>query len=106
MEETKKSFGETVKKLAKRYFIDAFGGMAQGLFVTLIAGTIVSQIAKLIGTDKGFGALLMLIGNVASVLMGAGIGVGIAHKLGGKGLVLFGSAVAGDRKSVGRERVC
>ena len=95
MEETKKSFGETVKKLAKRYFIDAFGGMAQGLFVTLIAGTIVSQIAKLIGTDKGFGALLMLIGNVASVLMGAGIGVGIAHKLGGKGLVLFGSAVAG-----------
>lgn len=95
MEETKKSFGETVKKLAKRYFIDAFGGMAQGLFVTLIAGTIVSQIAKLIGTDKGFGALLMLIGNVASVLMGASIGVGIAHKLGGKGLVLFGSAVAG-----------
>ena len=28
------------KMLPKRYFITAFSGMAQGLFVTLIAGTI------------------------------------------------------------------
>ena len=31
-----------VKKLSKRWFIDAFSGMAQGLFVTLIAGTILA----------------------------------------------------------------
>ena len=29
-----------IKALPKRYFITAFSGMAQGLFVTLIAGTI------------------------------------------------------------------
>ncbi len=83
------------KKLATRYFITAFSGMAMGLFCTLIAGTIVGQIAKLIGVDNGFGALLALVGNIASVLMGAGIGVGIAYKLEAKGLVLFGAAVAG-----------
>ena len=33
------------KALPKRYFITAFSGMAQGLFCTLIAGTILAQIA-------------------------------------------------------------
>lgn len=40
----------------KRYFIDAFTGMAQGLFCTLIAGTILGQIGGWIqgaGTDAG-----------------------------------------------------
>ena len=36
---------EYFKTLPKRYFITAFSGMAQGLFVTLIAGTILAQIA-------------------------------------------------------------
>lgn len=31
-----------LKALPKRYFITAFSGMAQGLFVTLIAGTILA----------------------------------------------------------------
>ena len=34
------------KALPKRYFITAFSGMAQGLFVTLIAGTILATLAK------------------------------------------------------------
>ena len=38
----------TVKFLAKRWFIDAFTGMSQGLFVTLIAGTIIKQLGNLI----------------------------------------------------------
>ena len=38
-----------LKALPKRYFITAFSGMAQGLFVTLIAGTILAQIAGWIG---------------------------------------------------------
>lgn len=83
------------KKLGKRWFIDAFSGMAQGLFVTLIAGTILKQIGKLFGETSGFGAILILIGNFACMLMGAGIGVGIAKYLKTSNLVMFGCAVAG-----------
>lgn len=91
----KLSFKDTVKKLSKRWFIDAFSGMAQGLFVTLIAGTIFKQIGTLIGADTGVGSVIILLGNIASMLMGAGIGVGIAKYLKAPNLVLFGCAVAG-----------
>ncbi len=83
-----------LKALPKRYFITAFSGMAQGLFVTLIAGTILSQIASWIG-DNYFGNTLLYIANIAKTLMGAGIGVGIAHALGKNKLLVFSSAVAG-----------
>lgn len=83
------------KELPKRYFITAFSGMAQGLFCTLIAGTILSQIAGWIGKDNYIGATLLSIANVAKSLMGAGIGVGIAHALGKNKLLIFSAAVAG-----------
>ena len=83
-----------VKKLCKRYFIDAFTGMAQGLFCTLIAGTIIAQIASWCG-DNTFAHVLGYIGSIAKMLMGAGIGVGIAHKLGAKPLVIFTALVTG-----------
>ena len=83
-----------LKALPKRWFITAFSGMAQGLFVTLIAGTILSQIAGWIG-DNYIGNTLGYIANIAKVLMGAGIGVGIAHALGKNKLLVFSSAVAG-----------
>lgn len=83
-----------LKELPKRYFITAFSGMAQGLFVTLIAGTILAQIAGWIG-DNYVGATLMMIANIAKSLMGAGIGVGIAHSLGKKKLLVFSAGVAG-----------
>ncbi len=82
------------KNLPKRYFITAFSGMAQGLFATLIAGTILSQIAGWVG-DNLVGNFLSVIANVAKMLMGAGIGVGIAHALGKNKLVIFSAAVAG-----------
>ena len=95
----KQTFGEKVKEyfktLPKRYFITAFSGMAQGLFVTLIAGTILAQIAGWIGTDNYFGQTLMLIANFAKTLMGAGIGVGIAYALKKNKLLVFASALAG-----------
>ncbi len=101
MEETvqeKKSFKQKttayLKALPKRYFITAFSGMAQGLFVTLIAGTILAQIAGWIG-DNYFGKTLTYIANVAKALMGAGIGVGIAYALGKNKLLVFAAAVAG-----------
>lgn len=84
----------TVKKIAKRWFIDAFTGMAQGLFVTLIAGTIIKTIGTLIG-DNAVGRLFTTLGQIASILMGAGIGAGIASHLKASKLVIFASMVAG-----------
>ena len=83
-----------LKEMPKRYFITAFSGMAQGLFVTLIAGTILAQIAGWIGNNY-IGNTLLYIANFAKILMGAGIGVGIAHALGKNKLLVFASAVAG-----------
>ena len=83
-----------LKKWAKRWFIDAFGGMAQGLFATLIMGLIVKQIGTLIG-DNAVGNTLVLAGKVATVLTGAGIGAGIAHALKANRLVIFSAMVAG-----------
>lgn len=89
-------FKSYLKALPKRYFITAFSGMAQGLFVTLIAGTILETIAKkLIGLDNYVGQTLYFIACIAKILMGAGIGVGIAHALGKNKLLIFSAAVAG-----------
>lgn len=97
-EQSRATMGERakayLKTLPKRYFITAFSGMAQGLFVTLIAGTILAQIAGWIG-DNYVGNTLLFIANIAKILMGAGIGVGIAHALGKNKLLIFTSAVAG-----------
>ncbi len=82
------------KTLPKRYFITAFSGMAQGLFVTLIAGTILGMIAGWIGNNY-LGNTLTYIANIAKFLMGAGIGVGIAHALGKNKLLIFAAGVAG-----------
>ena len=83
-----------LKALPKRWFITAFSGMAQGLFVTLIAGTILAQIAGWIG-DNYVGNTLLYIANIAKSLMGAGIGIGIAYALGKNKLLIFSAAVAG-----------
>lgn len=89
-----------LKKFCKRYFIDAFTGMAQGLFCTLIAGTILGMFGGWIkdaGTDAGIavGKFVLSVADIAKTLMGAGIGIGIAHALNAKKLVLFTAAVAG-----------
>ena len=94
------TFGSKAKKylkeMPKRYFITAFSGMAQGLFVTLIAGTILATIAdKIVGKENYIGQTLLYIANIAKSLMGAGIGVGIAYALGKNKLLIFSAAVAG-----------
>ena len=43
----------TIKKVASHIFIDGFGGMTQGLFATLIIGTMIQQIGLLIGGSTG-----------------------------------------------------
>ena len=94
MDTLKKRATAYLKEVPKRYFITAFSGMAQGLFVTLIAGTILAQVAGWIG-DNYIGNTLLYIANIAKSLMGAGIGVGIAYALGKNKLLMFSAAVAG-----------
>ncbi|MEG2002142.1 MAG: PTS sugar transporter subunit IIC [Clostridia bacterium] len=83
-----------IKKLAKRWFIDAFSGMALGLFATLLIGLIIKQIGLLIG-DNVVGNYFVSTGVIASALMGAGIGAGIARSLKADKLTLFATMVAG-----------
>ncbi|MFI3166994.1 MAG: PTS sugar transporter subunit IIC [Bacillota bacterium] len=81
------------KALLKRWFIDGFSGMALGLFCTLLVGLIVKQIGLLIGGSVG--DAVYNLGVVASALMGAGIGAGVARSLKADRLVLFSAIVAG-----------
>ena len=54
-----------LKGLPKRYFIDAFTGMAQGLFVTLIAGTIIKTIGERVFPGTAVGNILIYLGCIA-----------------------------------------
>lgn len=87
-------FFNYIKAKCRRFFIDAFTGMSQGLFCTLIAGTILGQIASWCGTNA-FATVLNYIASIAKTMMGVGIGIGMAHKLGAKPLVIFTAAVVG-----------
>ena len=81
------------RKIFDRIFIDGLSGMAQGLFATLIIGTIIQQIGTLIGGSVG--DMIFVIGKVAASLTGAGIGIGVAYKFGCSQLVVVSSATAG-----------
>ena len=100
MNEKTKAFGQKSKSVLKYIFIDGLSGMATGLFCTLIIGTIIAQVGSLIAKIDGeffiwLGNYLVLIGNFAKILMGAGIGLGIAFKLKKNPLVSISGGVAG-----------
>ena len=82
-----------LKKLGNRIFVDGLGGMAHGLFATLIIGTIIQQIGTLVGGNVG--NLIYAVGKVAAALTGAGIGVGVAYKFKEGSLVVLSAATAG-----------
>ena len=84
---------EKVKKILDRIFIDGLSGMAQGLFATLIVGTIIQQIGQLLGGN--IGDMLFVLGKVAASLTGAGIGIGVAYKFKESQLVVVSAATAG-----------
>ena len=83
----------------KRYGIDALGAMAQGLFCTLLVGTILNTIGQQFHIDflnaiivtlgSGEGAVSYTIGGLASAMVGPGIAVAIGTALHAPGLVLF-----------------
>ena len=83
----------------KRYGIDALGAMAQGLFCTLLVGTILNTLGqqfniaflnKIIVTLKsGDNEIGYTIGGLASAMVGPGIAVAIGFALSCPALVLF-----------------
>ena len=91
----------TIKKVASHIFIDGFGGMTQGLFATLIIGTMIQQIGLLIGGSTG--NVIYLLGKAAAALTSAGIGVGgYAGKITGGTFFVDGNAVlAGPGEPLG-----
>ena len=84
---------KAIKKWLNRVFIDGLTGMAQGLFATLIVGTIIQQVGSLIGGSVG--DTIFLLGKVAAALTGAGIGVGVAYRFKESPLVTVSSAITG-----------
>lgn len=82
-----------IKAVLSYIFIDGLSGMASGLFATLIIGTIICQIGSWI--SGSFGYYVKAVGSTAKILMGAGIGIGMAYKLKKSPLVSVSSGVAG-----------
>ena len=89
---------ETLKKYLKRYFIDAMGSMALGLFASLLIGTIIGTVAGYVAKVECLFWLadaMNMIANAAKAATGMAIGVAIAYKLGADPLVIFSSAAVG-----------
>ncbi len=82
-----------ILSLLDHIFIDGLSGMALGLFSTLIIGTITEQIGSFIGGD--IGNLIIIISKVAKVLMGIGIGIGVACKFSCTPLLTVSAGVCG-----------
>ena len=82
-----------MKSILDRIFVDGLGGMAHGLFATLIIGTIIQQIGLFAGGD--FGNMLYMAGKMAAAMTGAGIGVGVARKFNADQLVVISAATVG-----------
>ena len=79
----------------QRYGIDALGAMAQGLFCTLLVGTILNTIGSqfhigfLTAPIVTIGGNPYTIGGLASLMVGCGISVAIGVSLKAPPLVLF-----------------
>lgn len=83
----------------KRYGIDALSAMAQGLFCTLLVGTILNTIGTqfhigfltkvLVTLGSGETAISYTIGGLASAMVGPGMAVAIGYALHAPTMVLF-----------------
>ena len=84
---------------ARRYGIDALGAMAQGLFCTLLVGTILNTIGQqfqidflnriLVTVKQGDQEIGYTLGGLASAMVGPGIAIAIGYALHCPPLVLF-----------------
>lgn len=75
---------------AKRYGIDALSAMAQGLFASLLIGTIISTIGEQAGIE-----ILVTVGNYAKAATGAAMAISIGYALQCPPLVLFSLTAVG-----------
>jgi len=89
----------------QRYGIDALGAMAQGLFCTLLVGTILNTLGQqlnigflndvIVTLKSGDQQIGYTVGGLASALVGPGIAVAIGFALQAPPLVLFSLIVVG-----------
>ena len=75
---------------AKRYGVDALGAMAQGLFASLLIGTILSTLGDQLGI-----AVLSTVGGYAKAVAGPAMAISIGFALQAPPLVLFSLAAVG-----------
>lgn len=75
----------------KRYGIDALGAMAQGLFASLLIGTIIGTLGERLHLE-----ILVTIGNYAKAVTGASMAVAIGCALKAPFLVLFSLIAVGQ----------
>ncbi|MCF0151612.1 MAG: PTS sugar transporter subunit IIC [Firmicutes bacterium] len=75
---------------AKRYGIDALSAMAQGLFASLLIGTILATLGQQLGIEA-----LVTIGGYAKGATGAAMAISIGYALQAPSLVLFTLAAVG-----------
>ncbi len=75
---------------AQRYGIDALGAMAQGLFCSLLIGTIINTIGQQLGVEY-----LETIGGYATAMSGPAMAVAIGYALHCPPLVLFSLVAVG-----------
>ena len=93
-----------MNKYAKRYLIDAMSGMAQGLFCSLLIGTIVKTLGQQLLRLNNNAVFKFLVdaGNFATDahVVGAAMAVGIGFAMGVPALVLFSLAAVGSSANV------
>ncbi len=75
---------------AKRYGIDALGAMAQGLFASLLIGTIISTVGEQLGIE-----FLVQMGDFAKEVAGPAMAISIGYALQAPQLVLFSLIAVG-----------
>ena len=81
----------TLKKYGKRYGIDAMGAMAQGLFASLLIGTIIKTLGQQLHVDF----LTSIGGDYASAMAGPAMACAIGYALKADPLVLFSLITVG-----------
>ncbi len=97
-EKTSAGFTAVLKKYLRRYFIDAMGAMANGLFASLLMGTIIKTIGEQLlrfEAIAGMAEALVTIGGFATAVSGCAMAVAIGYALKADLLVLFSLAAVG-----------
>lgn len=79
-----------VKKTNENQFLRSLDGIAYGMFITVVIGTVLTELADVF--DFG---LLAEWGSIVIGLAGPAVGIGVAYATGATGIVLLSAALAG-----------